>query len=469
MVNKKRPQSSAQEALPGMIFGYSRDTGLNSNKHFYQEDFIMQDPTVTKAARLFFYFLLSLPLVAQAQSADPGLPTAMPESVGMSAERLARIGPAMQRYIDEELVPGTVTLVARRGKVVHFEAQGYMDAESKKPMRADAMFRIASMTKPIASVALMMLWEEGAFQLRDPVSKFIPEFADQQVSTTSDASGRTGELIPANRPSTIRDMLTHTAGLANSYRGNTDYYGSQVGIRDDDTSASYIARIAELPLNYQPGEAWQYSHATDVVGHLVEVISGQSLGDFMQERIFEPLGMTDTHFYLDDDKGGRLMTQYAPGPDNNRIVEADPGNSESNWITATNKNVHRGAGGLVSTPHDYLRFQQAMINGGELDGVRLLSPATLGLMMENHTGDLPLWLPGPGMGFGLGWAVVEDRGEAATPLSEGSVYWGGAYCTIAWIDREEELVGILMTQVRPYNHLNIRQDFQVLATQAIID
>lgn len=413
--------------------------------------------------------MLLLPNIANSQNTDPGLPTVSPELVGMSSERLARIRPAMQKYIDQKLVPGVITLVARKGKVVHFEIQGYMDVDSQTPMRADAMFRIASMTKPITSVALMMLWEEGAFQLRDPVSKFIPEFENQVVSTTSDSSGNTGELIPVNRPATIRDMLTHTAGLANSYRGNTSYYASQIQVFAEDTLESYIGRLAGLPLNYQPGEEWQYSAATTVVGRLVEVISGQTLADFMQERIFEPLVMTDTHFFMDDDKGGRLMSQYTPGPNNNEIVLQDPGSNASRWITSENKRVFRGAGGLVSTTRDYLRFQQAMLNGGELDGARLLSPNTLSLMMENHTGDLPLWLPGPGKGFGLGWAVIEDRGEAATPLTVGSAYWGGAYCTLAWIDREQELIGILMTQVRPYNHMNIRQDFQVLAHQAIID
>ncbi len=415
-----------------------------------------------------FAFTLAASGTAQ-ESIDPGLPLATPEEVGMSSERLARIGSVMQRYIDYRQVPGTVTLIARRGRVVHFEARGFMDIESGEPMRKDALFRIASMTKPITSVALMMLWEQGKFQLHDPVSKFIPAFAHPQVSTTSDASGVTGRLLPASREATIRDMLTHTAGLANNYRGNTRFYVSRSAIRPDDTLESYINRIGALPLNYNPGEEWQYSDATDVVGRLVEVISGQPLDEFFRERIFQPLGMHDTHFFLDDDKGGRLTSQYAPGPNNSRIVPQDPGDSDSAWISGRNKQVFRGAGGLVSTAHDYLRFQAAMLNGGELDGARLLSPVTVDLMMDNHTGDLPLWLTGPGFGFGLGWAVVTDRGEAATPLSEGSVYWYGAYSTLSWIDREEELIGILMTQVLASSPINIRPDFQVLTHQAIVE
>lgn len=427
--------------------------------------------TIKQIASALFVTHLLISSMGFADSTKPGLPTTKPEKVGMSSERLARIAPAMQRYIDDKLVPGTVTLIARHGKVVHFEAQGYMDAENEIPMRKDALFRIASMTKPITSVALMMLWEEGKFQLRDPVSKFLPEFANQTVSSTADASGKTGDKIALTRPATIRDMLTHTAGMANAYRGNVAYHNEMATVRPDDDTASFVARLASLPLNYQPGEEWQYSHATDVVGRLVEAISGQTLDVFLQERIFDPLDMKDTHFFLDDTKGGRLMSQFTPG-DDLTIQLQDPGTDQSRWITGYaggNKKVFRGAGGLVSTPRDYVRFQQAMLNGGEFDGKQLLSPTTIDLMMDNHTGDLPLWLPGPGMGFGLGWAVVEDRGEAATPLSEGSAYWGGAYCTISWIDREEGLIGVLMTQVRPYNHINIRQDFQVLAHQAIIE
>ncbi|MCH8140960.1 MAG: serine hydrolase [Proteobacteria bacterium] len=395
------------------------------------------------------------------------LATATPESVGMSSERLARIGPAMQRYIDARLVPGTITAVMRRGKLVHLQMQGDMDVENGRSMERDAIFRIASMTKPITSVALMMLWEEGHFQLRDPVAKYLPEFANPLVSTTSDASGETGELVAVDRPIQIRDMLTHTAGLANSYIGNGDYYRKASRALAEDDLASYIKRLATLPLNYQPGTAWQYSAATSVVGRLVEVMAGQPLDEFLDMRLFQPLGMTDTHFFLDEEKAARLTAQYQPGEDD-RIELQDPGSVKSRWVTGPKK-LFRGSGGLVSTVDDYLRFQQTMLNGGELEGARILSPTTVSLMMENHTGDLPLWLPGPGMGFGLGYGIVIDRGAAATPLSLGSAYWGGAYCTLSWIDREEEIVAVLMTQVRPYRHINIRHDFQVLVHQAIVE
>ena len=406
-------------------------------------------------------------LLASTFSTAAELPRDQPDAVGMSSARLARIAPAMQRYIDAELTPGVITAVMRHGKLIHYKAQGHMDVASAKPMREDAIFRIASMTKPIASVALMMLWEEGRFQLRDPVSKFIPEFAAAQVSTTADASGTTGELVPPKRPIQIRDMLTHTAGLANNYSGNVAAYRQAMNTPRPKSNAEQIKRLAALPLNYHPGEEWQYSAATNVVGHLVEIISGQSLDEFLRQRIFEPLQMPDTHFYLDNTKGGRLTTQYTPD-ENNKIKAQDPGSKQSRWITSP-RNLFSGAGGLVSTVRDYLRFQQAMLNGGEIDGNRILAPSTVSLMLENHTGDLPLWLPGPGMGFGLGYGVVVDRGAAAIPLSEGAGYWGGAYCTLSWIDPEQNLVGVLMTQVRPYSHINIRQDFQVLTYQAIID
>ncbi len=410
--------------------------------------------------------LLLLTLAATAAMAELGLPTAKPKAVGMSEERLARIAPAMQRYIDDGLVPGVITAVMRQGKLVHLEVQGDMDVENGKAMQADTVFRIASMSKPITSVALMMLWEEGRFQLRDPVARFLPEFADVQVSTSRDASGATGELVALERPIEIRDMLTHTAGLANNYIGNVEHYRAVMEARPEDDLESYIKRLATLPLNYQPGSAWEYSAATDVVGRLVEVISGMPLDAFLRERIFKPLDMPDTHFYVDASYADRLAAQYKPREGDNRIELQDPAGAASRWITGPQK-LFRGAGGLVSTVQDYLRFQQMMLNEGSLGGAQLLAPSTVRLIADNHTGELPLWLPGPGMGFGLGYGVVLDRGAAATPLSEGAYYWGGAYCTLSWVDPAEELVAVLMTQVRPYTHINIRQDFQVLTYQAI--
>ncbi len=411
---------------------------------------------------------LALGTAISASAATGSLPTARPESVGMSSERLERIGPAMQRYIDAELVPGTVTAIMRKGRLVHLDVRGSADVAEGQEMSRDTVFRIASMTKPITSVALMMLWEEGRFQLRDPVSRFLPEFADVRVSSTADASGNTGELLTLDRPIQIRDMLTHTAGLANNYLGNDSAYRAHMGEFDREGDlAAYTRHLAKLPLNYQPGTRWEYSTATSVVGRLVEVISGMPLDEFFYQRIFSPLGMEDTHFFLDETYAERLAAQYTPGEDE-KITLQDPGSADSRWISGP-KVLFSGAGGLVSTVDDYLRFQQMMLSGGEFAGTRLLSPATVSLMIENHTGDMPIWLGGPGMGFGLGYGVVVDRGAAATPLSEGSAYWGGAYCTISWFDPEEEIVGVLMTQVRPYTHINIRQDFQVLVYQALTE
>lgn len=439
--------------------------------------------SVRKVSVLQYTTLAGLMLVSSsslAQNEIAGFPIVSAESVGMSAERLSNIDNVVSKYVDADLVPGAVTLVAREGKVVQFKTYGHMDAENSRPMREDAMFRIASLTKPIVSVALMKLWEQGHFQLSDPVSKYIPSFSEQMVSTTSDASGNTGDLIPVHRPSTIRDLFTHTAGLAGGFKGNTQFFRSTMAIRPEDTLESYIDRLAGLPLNYQPGEDWQYSSATNVIGRLVEIFSGQKLNVFVRENILDPLDMHSTKFFIEDDQDGRLMPHFRPGPIGNRIEETDPGTSESILISR-NRNTVTGAGGYLSTVPDYLRFQMAMLNGGELDGVRLLSPSTVRLMTRNHTGDLPLYLtdqvpgnppaeqPGPGNGFGLGWAIIVDPGAAASPLSEGSFYWTGATHTIAWIDPEQEMIGILMTQLSPHGHIRLRQDFQVLVYQAITE
>jgi CubicO group peptidase (beta-lactamase class C family) len=417
---------------------------------------------------LVFTVATLLPCPALGQNA----PTANPESVGMSSERLGRIRLAMQRYVDRREVPGVVTLVARQGRVVHFEAVGYRDAEAKTPMTTDTIFRIASMTKPITSVALMMLYEEGHFLLSDPISKWLPEFADMKVIQAPPPGERVetpNVTVSAKRPITIKHLLTHTAGLANSYRGATQpEYAKLAGRREPgDTMADTLTRLSKLPLNFHPGEAWEYGPATDVVGRLVEVISGETLDEFFRKRIFEPLGMNDTHFYLPASKVERLAALYQPGPDK-KIQLTEAATAESRWV----KEPHvyfAGAGGLVSTPMDYYRFHQLMLGRGESNGVRLLGRKTVELMTTNHIGDLPIWLTGPGFGFGLGYSVVKDIGQTSLPASVGSYGWGGAFCTFFWVDPAEEMIGIMMSQVRPYNHLNIRQEFQVLACQAIVD
>lgn len=409
-----------------------------------------------------------------AQSAA-GLPTAKPEEVGLSSERLGRIRTAMQRYVDKGLVPGVVTMVARRGKVVHFDAIGFRDAENKQPMKTDTIFRIASMTKPIASVALMMLYEEGHFLLTDPIAKLLPEFANPKVAVPASGEDRLGtpyKVVPAARPITFKHVLTHTAGFANSYRGITQPEFARVmqqGRKPNDTIGDAVKRLATLPLNFHPGDAWEYGNATDVVGRLVEVISGQTLDEFLQKRIFAPLKMTDTHFYLPQSKLNRFAAVYQPDDKNgNKIKLLEAPTAESRYV----KEPHvyfSGAGGLVSTAADYVRFHQMMLNGGELDGARILGRKTVELMTANHTGDLPVWLSGPGYGFGLGYSVIKDVGQAAIPGSVGQYGWGGAFCTYFWVDPQEEMIGIMMTQVIPYTHINIRQEFQVLANQAIVD
>jgi len=409
------------------------------------------------------------------------LPTTRPATVGMSAERLDRIRPAMQRYVDAQLVPGVVTLVARQGQVVHLDAVGMSHVETGTPMTTDTIFRIASMTKPIVSVALMMLYEEGHFLLSDPVSKWIPEFASPMVAERAPMQEGRGEpvrLVSAVRPITVRHILTHTAGFGAVPRAISTEEFAQISKRqsDDETIGDFVRRYAKIPLNHQPGEVWDYSRATCVVGHLIELISGMTLDEFLRQRIFEPLRMPDSHFYLPIEKLNRFAASYTPG-DDDRIRLTDAPTAESRFV----KEPHRyfmGSGGMVSTIADYFRFDQMMLNGGELDGERLLGRKTVEMMTSIHTGDLPLWLPGPWAGFGLGFGVVRDIEHINTltagqpgpsPWSVGTFWWGGAFCTFPFVDPVEKLIGIMMTQVSPYTHLNLRQEFVGLACQAIID
>lgn len=409
------------------------------------------------------------------------LPMGEPEEVGMSSERLGRIRTVMQSYVDRQLVPGVVSLVARDGKIVYLDSVGMRDVNAGAPMTDDTIFRIMSMTKPITSVALMMLYEEGHFLLSSRIKKWIPEFADPQVIVPvepGEYSAFPHKTVPAARPITILHLLTHTAGLANQLRGTTtkEFVEIQKPQSPDETIGDFVKRLARMPLNFHPGEAWEYSRATCVIGHLVEIISGMPLDEFFKKRIFEPLGMRDTHFFLPTEKLDRFAAAYTPGKDR-KIQLIDAATEKSRWVREPHV-FFMGSGGLVSTVADYFRFNQMMLNDGELDGARILGRKTVELMTRNHIGGLPVSLTGPWSGFGLGYAIVKriDEVEQLTcnqqgpiPWSEGSYTWGGMYCTYSWNDPVEQLTGVLMTQVWPYQHLMIRQDFVGLANQAIVD
>ncbi|HEY91346.1 MAG TPA: beta-lactamase family protein [Dehalococcoidia bacterium] len=410
------------------------------------------------------------------------LPTAQPEEVGLSSERLARIRPAIQRYVDKQLIPGAVTLVARHGNVVHVDAIGLRDVEAGNPMTNDTIFRIMSMTKPIVSVALMMLFEEGHFLLSDPVSKWIPEFANPMVAEPVPSDEFSGlspyRLVPADRPITIRHMLTHTTGLSATPRGMSQEEFMKIQERQSpsETIGDFVKRYATVPLNRHPGEVWDYSRATCVVGYLVELMSGMPLDEYLRERIFKPLNMPDTYFYLPVEKLDRFAACYTPD-DDLRIKLIDAPTPESRFVKEPHT-YFMGSGGLVSTIADYFRFDQMMLNGGELDGARILGRKTVEFMTTIHTGNLPIWLSGLWSGFGLGFAVARNIDNINTlkaehsgpiPWSVGTYTWGGAYCTYPFVDPVEDLIGIVMTQVGPYRHLNIRQEYAGLVYQALVD
>ena len=403
----------------------------------------------------------------QVAIAEFGLAKAKPEEVGLSSARLKRVNKVMQGYVDENKLVGLVTVVARRGKVAHFECFGTMDIESNKAMRPDTIFRIYSMSKPITSVAMMMLYEEGYFQLNDPVSKFIPEFKEVKVFVKKSEEGV--EVAELKRQITIRDLLAHTSGLAYGLGKDTpvdEMYQEAKMLKWDETLEEKVGRLVKLPLANQPGSAWRYSISVDVLSRLVEVISGRRFDVFLEERIFGPLGMEDTGFYVPEEEIGRFAELYKRGKNddlerNDTLYWGDF--SKQPWFLS-------GGGGLVSTASDYMRFCQMMLNGGELDGVRLLSRKSVELMTANHL-TKELIRQGSmtkGHGFGLGFAVLMDVAQSEALGSEGEYSWGGAASTGFWIDPEEELIGILMTQFMPYNG-RFTKEFKVLTYQAIVD
>ncbi len=405
--------------------------------------------------RLVFLALLSVSVFSQTPS------KLKPEEVGLSSERLPRINEVIKRYIETNQISGAVTLVARKGRIAHFEAQGQMDIEGKKPIRKDAMFRMASSTKPVASVAIMMLMEEGKIRLSDPVSKFIPEFKNTKVAVKSSTSAEL-EMIPAAREITIRDLLTHTSGLGSGGSAATATAKITQTRQPTDTLADYIPRLGAAPLDFQPGTSWRYSGllGIDTLSRIVEIASGLTFDQFLKQRIFDPLGMKDTFFALPDDRQSRLMTLYRRTGDK---LELHP-----NQSFLTSKNYFSGAAGLISTAEDYFHFAQMLANGGELNGKRLLSLRTVALMSSNHTGEMfPGQLGRPqGMGFGFAVEVVVDAIKADSRRSNGSFGWDGAFGTHFWIDPKEKIVAVLMIQTA---NRGLHKDFENAVMQAIVE
>ncbi len=404
-----------------------------------------------------------------------GLPDASPASQGFSAERLAHLDAAMQAAVDAGKVAGTVTLVARNGRVVHHEVAGLRDVESRAPMQTDTIFRIASMSKAVTSVAVMMLVEEGKVLLDDPVSRFIPSFADATVvvrpPSGSPSSAKPG-TAPALRPITIRHLLTHTSGI--SYGGGSpveDAY-EEAGVHGwyfadkAEPIATTIDRLARLPFDYQPGERYIYGFSTDVLGVVVEKASGMSLDEFFRTRIFEPLKMPDTHFYLPQEKRDRLATVYSLASLDGRITRAGQARTgQGDYVDGPRQSFSGGAG-LLSTTSDYARFLQMLLNGGELDGVRLLSPKTVELMTSNHVGDL---YQNGRFGFGLGFEITEHVGRSGRHGSVGEFGWGGAYFTKYWVDPQEQLVVVFMTQLLPASGLDLQNKLRTLVYSALVE
>lgn len=419
----------------------------------------------TRMARRIGIFVLAVALTAASLPADK------PEALGLSSERLQRINQMIQGYIERGQITGAITMVSRRGRVAHFEAQGQMDLEAKTPMRKDAIFRIASMSKPITGVAILMLMEEGKLRLTDPVSRFIPEFKGSKVAivrtpgapATATAPAREAEIytVPAERDITIRDLLTHTSGLESGGAGTRA--GARMAPRSTASNlATYVPTLGQVPLDFQPGSEWRYSALAGIetLGRIVEVASGLTFDRFLEQRIFNPLEMTDTAFFPTDDRLPRVVTLYADR--DGKLVKIET----PSWLAT--KTLFSGGGGLWSTAEDYMRFGQMLANGGVLNGKRLLSPRTVDLMATNHVGDLYTGTGGSakGIGFGLTVDVVLDHAMSGRRVSNGTFAWGGAFGTYFWVDRKEALVGVLMVQ-EPVNSL--RTDFQNAVMQAIIE
>jgi CubicO group peptidase (beta-lactamase class C family) len=430
-----------------------------------------------RRALLFTALVAGLFQVAAPDVRAQSLPSAAPETVGLSGERLARIAKVFGAEVDQGGLPGAVVAVARRGKLVYFEAVGYQEKPTNTKMRKDTIFRIYSMTKPWTSLAAMMLVEDGKIQLPDPVSKFLPAFKELNVSvaTPNTTAGQTTyELVPAAREPTIQDLLRHTSGVAYDFvtrnapvkeaYEKSDLKAVSVEIRDKLTAAEFVERLAKAPLASQPGTQWEYSLSTALLGRVVEAVSGKPLSKFLQERLFQPLNMTDSGFVVPSEKAGRIAQPLLP----HAFPMFDP--------TVPPANDLGGEGG-VSTAMDYLRFSQMLLDGGKLGGTHVLSRSTVALMTSDHLGARPsspvgpgeLLLGTPGYTFGLGFMVRTGPGIAGVPGSPGEFMWGGAGGTFFWVDPKEELAVVLMSQAPFASRVVHRRLVKQLVYAAIID
>ncbi|MCH8495426.1 MAG: beta-lactamase family protein [Balneolales bacterium] len=405
----------------------------------------------------------------QGQTRNPFL-SASPEELGFSSERLQRLADMLHSYSEEQKMAGGVALVLRDGYAVFYESFGKLDVESDIDMPKDAMFRIASQTKAIVSVGVMMLQEEGLLLIGDPVGKYLPEFTQTNVAVANDNDGY--DVVPANRSITIRDLLMHTSGFSYGYGTAIDewreagFLGWYLSDRDEPIR-DLVRRIAELPAESHPGDRFVYGYSTDILGALIEVVSGQSLDVFLKDRIFDPLGMTDTHFFVPQNKANRIATVYS-ATENRGIVRApEPGAGvgQGHYLMGP-RTTFSGGAGLVSTATDYARFMQMMFNGGEFLGQRLLSPTTVELMTVNHLHNIEFR---PGVGVGLGFDVVTDLGARGIPGAVGDYGWGGAYHSTYWISPQDGLVVLFFTQLIPATGSDIHGKFRTLLYQSLIE
>lgn len=400
-----------------------------------------------------------------------------PEDAGMSPERLARLDNYLQKIVDEGRMNGVVAMIVRDGKIVYEKAFGYDNIEKKTPLKKDAIFRIASQTKAITSVAVMTLYEEGKFLLDDPISKYIPEFSKPKVIEKFNLPDTTYTTVPAKREITIRDLLTHTSGIAyaqigspeaNALYGKAGVFGG-IGV-GNITLSEQIKKLAVLPLFHQPGERFTYGLNTDVLGYLVEVVSGMSLDKYMQQRIFQPLGMKDTYFYLPKEKHTRLVSLYSEG-DSHKLemmkptLEIDKKQFTRDFPN-TDGSHFSGGGGLSSTILDYAIFLQMLLNGGEYNGARILSPSTVRMMTSNQIGDKEI---GDHAKFGLGVGIATEKTAALYPPGEGSYNWGGMFATSYWVDPKQKLVGLVYRNIWPTSYWELDQKFKALVYQAVVD